>query len=197
MWRKQEPPHLAHLTKGWCRSQVCLFQAAMLESEYCSVSTLLPQTKAGFSGRKKDGTRKFLQLAFLSLCYCVLIVLDGERRRLRVWGLREKKRMELFELQEGFPSVPAKLVNVVCILFSFTSLSTICFSCLPPCKGIILIRIFACGVWQACMSYPSHCWIGCLIEAFCFGPQLLRFESVMVKGQTEQLHCRGRTYSWS
>lgn len=75
-------------------------------------------------GRKKDGNWKFLQHTFLSLCYCVLIVLDGERRRLRVWGLRQKKRMELFELQEGFPSVPAKLVNGVCALFSFTSLSS-------------------------------------------------------------------------
>lgn len=87
MWRKQEPPHLAHLIKGWCRSQFCLFQAAMLESEHIASlnkSWLL-------CGREKDGNRKFLQLAFLSLCYCVLIILDGERRRLRVWGLREQE----------------------------------------------------------------------------------------------------------
>lgn len=88
---KQEPPHLAHLTKGWCRSQFCLFQAAMLESEYCSVSTLLPQTKAGFSveGRKME-TGSFYSTHFF-LYVTVLIVLDGERRRLRVWGLREQE----------------------------------------------------------------------------------------------------------
>lgn len=61
----------------------------MLGSEYCQMSTLLSQAKPGFSveGRKMEMGSFYSLHFFLYLSCCVLMVLDGRKKRAEGLGV--------------------------------------------------------------------------------------------------------------